>query len=101
MAKGKVLNDRIDAGDVRKLAEESRPRPKVPITLRALIQRINRKIAADGKRLRAARGRMADEFGAYYTVRDNVIVQTFRTTNDVVSYARDIGVLAAYEEVVP
>ncbi len=41
----------------------------VPVTMRALVQRINRKLAGDGKRLAATRGAKAlEEFGAYYVI---------------------------------
>jgi hypothetical protein len=45
---------------------------KIPISMRALIARINRKLRPDDKVLRAARGARAKlEFGSYYVVNFN------------------------------
>ncbi len=44
-------------------------RHKVPVTMRALTQRINRKLAGGGKRLVATRGaKSLEQFGAYYVI---------------------------------
>ena len=69
---------------------------KAPVTLRAVIQRINRKLAADGLVLKAARGRRG---GSHYLLdtKRNVIT---RLDQDVEAYARKLGVLAAWEELV-
>jgi hypothetical protein len=45
-------------------------RTQVPVSMRALVQRINRKLAQDGEVLKKLRGeRYRAEFGDYYIVR--------------------------------
>ena len=73
---------------------------KVPVTMRALIQRINRKLHDDDEVLRKLRGdRGLVDLGRYYVVdwRLNSIV---RTDVDPEDLAREIGVLKPYEAVV-
>jgi hypothetical protein len=69
----------------------------VPVTLRALIQRINRKLADSGQCLKAARGEKArQEVGDYYTVdvRLNFLVEK---DVDPETLGRDLGVLKVWE----
>ena len=72
---------------------------KAPVTLRAVIARINRRLAADGLVLRAARGAAVRRDGAYYLVdtKRNVITPL---EQDLEAYARKIAALAAWEELV-
>ena len=71
---------------------------KAPVTLRAVIARINRRLAADGLLLKAARG-AAMRPGAYYLLdtKRNVITPL---EQDIEAYARKIAALAAWEELV-
>lgn len=69
---------------------------KVPVTLRALIQRINRKLSADDEALRRARGHAEAELGEYFIV--NVDRNVVVTKNvDPARLAEELGVLAAWE----
>jgi hypothetical protein len=68
---------------------------KAPVTLRAVIVRINRRLAADGLALRAARGRYG---GNHYLVDTNRNVIK-PLDEDIAAYARRIGALAAWEEI--
>ena len=68
---------------------------KVQITERALVQRLNRKLAKENELLRAGRGER--DLGRYFVVdtRRNLIV---RKDVDLESLARDIGAIAPWEE---
>jgi hypothetical protein len=69
----------------------------VPVTMRALIQRINRKIAADGEVLKTARGDRARlDLGAYYVIDVN---RNFIASKhvDPEAWGRELGVLRPYE----
>jgi hypothetical protein len=72
---------------------------KVPITWRALVQRINRKLAHDGERL-VARRTGTDGLGkpeySYYRIEGQRIVE--KDVN-VAKLARALGVLRPWEEV--
>jgi len=75
-------------------------RTKVPVSERALIQRINRKLRPDDEILKVARGARAEQdCGRYYIVdfRKNIMM-----TKDVdpEALARELGVLRDYEQVV-
>jgi hypothetical protein len=63
---------------------------KVPITLRALIQRLNRKLAHEGERLVATRT------GGYYLIEGQRVVEK---EVDLIKVARTLGVLRPWEEV--
>ena len=69
---------------------------KAPVTLRAVLQRIHRRLAADGLALKAARGRRG---GGYYVLdtKRNVVTPL---DESIEAYARKLGVLAAWEELV-
>ena len=73
---------------------------RVRVTLRALIGRINRKLAKEGragKRLFTARSWSVDT-GHYYVVDlDRNVIEY--TVGDPVELARELGVLRAWEEV--
>ncbi|HTQ03027.1 MAG TPA: hypothetical protein VMI54_04195 [Polyangiaceae bacterium] len=73
---------------------------KVPVTKRALIQRINRKIADDGEVLKATRGeRSRQELGDFYILdpNHNAIVNKHV---DPEALGRELGVLKPYETLV-
>jgi len=68
---------------------------KVPVTERALVQRINRKLKQDWKRLCTGRNE-SSYLGRYYVVdthRNTVL--NFRI--ELETYARDLGVLQGWE----
>ena len=80
--------------------------PSAPkLATRALIQRINRKLAADGKQLKATRGESARRnFGDYYVLsgRNHVVVYPIvagRSERHLTleEYGRDLGVLQPWE----
>lgn len=72
----------------------------VPVSARALLQRINRKLAADGERLKATRGESArQELGNYYVIDTNRNAVLHKDV-DVEEFGRKCGVLAAWERVV-
>jgi len=72
---------------------------KVPVTLPALLKRINRKIAAKGERLKATRGeRLRGEVGDYYGIDDHRNFVTARHV-DPVQWGRELGVLKEWEEI--
>jgi hypothetical protein len=69
----------------------------VPISTRALLQRINRRLAADGKVLKAARtAKVALSVGHYFVVRGNRIA---RERINPEALARELGLLADWERV--
>ena len=73
---------------------------KVPVTVRAVTQRINRALRARGETLKAARGvRARQDLGDYYTIQvdRNAVVDTHV---DLERLARELGALAPYEQVV-
>jgi hypothetical protein len=71
----------------------------VPVTLRAVIQRINRKLRADEQTLKVTRGaRWRGDLGDYYIVnanRNHVVA----TGVDPVELGRELGVLRPWESV--
>lgn len=69
---------------------------KVPISERALKQRINRALAADGQALRAARGAASAELGEYFIF--DIHRDTVKSTHqDLEVLGKKLGVLKAYE----
>lgn len=75
-------------------------RKLVPVTLRALLARINRKLKPEMKSLKTARGdRMRQDVGDFYIidVRRNFVMASHV---DPEEYGRDLGVLREYETVV-
>jgi hypothetical protein len=69
---------------------------KVPVSTRALIARINRKIAKDGEQLRKMRGPARMLSPTYYVVdiQHNFVVSEF---SDLEGFGRECGVLRAWE----
>jgi len=87
--------------------EERSKSPKAPVTMRALIQRINRKLASDDRekgnqwpqKVCAFRGRARENVGAYYLLDQhrNEIVNSGISPEHL---ARELGVLQLWEAVV-
>lgn len=75
------------------------PKALVPVSKRALVQRINRKLAAEDKILRASVGAQAADLGAYYTIDTNRNAITGKSI-DLETYGRKIGALADFEKLV-
>ena len=72
----------------------------VPITTRALVQRINRALAEDDEVLKAPRGEKAlQELGQYYVLDFNRNAVT-RKDVDIEELGRSLGVLKAFEKLV-
>lgn len=69
---------------------------RVPITEKALYQRINRKLRADGEVLKRARGRVETTLGDYYVVD---VERNFVTQHhvDLAELGRELGVMAEWE----
>lgn len=72
----------------------------VPVTIRALVQRINRKLAADGEILKASRGERArKDLGEYFVL--NVRAGTVtKPAADPEGLGRRLGVLRTWEHLV-
>ena len=76
---------------------------KVPVTMRAIVQRINRKLAADGyRRLKQSRGRpwkyLDRDVGKWFLV-DGRRNSVERTHVDPEELAKELGVLKPWERV--
>ena len=69
----------------------------VPVSARALFQRLARRLAAEGKQLRSTRGELAlRDLGAHYVVeRDNSVVPI-----DLEKLGRETGALEAHERLI-
>ena len=72
----------------------------VIISKRALLQRINRKLAKDGEVMRAARSELSRHLVGDFYVVDTAINGVVEKDVDPAVKARELGVLAAYESVV-
>jgi hypothetical protein len=73
-------------------------RQMVPVTTRALVQRINRSLAKQHKVLKKARGaRALEDLGAWFYLDTNRNV-VLRTRVDVEGLGRELGVLDPYEK---
>ena len=73
------------------------PGRKVPLTIRALIARINRKLAKQEECLKTARGAyLKRQFGAYYVVSWRSNLATATAVNPA-TLAQSLGVLAPWE----
>jgi len=73
---------------------------KCPVTRRAVIQRINRRLAPDWRALRTSRG-----WGATSNLGTHYLLDTYRnevvdTHVDVEGYARELGALEPWESLV-
>ncbi len=72
---------------------------KARITMRALIQRINRKLAKEEQKLKKSRGlQMSYDVGDYFII-DTYQNNTAAINIDPVELGKEIGVLKPYEEV--
>lgn len=71
-------------------------KPKVPISEKALYQRINRKLRADGEVLKRARGNVETTLGEYYVVN---FERNFVTQHhvDIAELGRELGVMNEWE----
>jgi hypothetical protein len=81
------------------MAKKNEAERKVQVTTRALILRINRKLADKEERLKAARGRRAREYttGRYYII-DTYNKQLCYADVDLVKLGRKVGALQPWEE---
>jgi hypothetical protein len=72
--------------------------PKQPVSVRALVARINRRLANEGERVLTCReaSRWFQDCGRYYVVndRDNILA----TDIDLEAYGRETGALRAWEQ---
>ena len=74
--------------------------PKIPVTRRALMQRLNRKLRHDGKRIDASRTQqMRDQYGDFHMVdfTRNQLIEWHIKPEEM---ARELGVLKPYEQIV-
>jgi hypothetical protein len=72
----------------------------VPVSMKALLARINRKLAGQGEQLKAARSARARlDCGDFYIIdtRENALVGR---NVDPVAMGRELGVLRAWEQIV-
>jgi hypothetical protein len=79
------------------MATKKQKAQTVPVTERALLQRVNRALQADGRVLKSSRGARAEEsLGRFYVIdqRRNVIVDK---AVDLEALARKLGALKEYE----
>jgi D-arabinose 5-phosphate isomerase GutQ len=77
---------------------------KVPVSERALVQRIRRKLAKDGRELRALRGNQSD--GRWVVVTGNgrrahVMGSGFQSSADLMQLGRELGVVHPWEALAP
>ena len=82
------------------MAAKAKADNRVPVTMRAVVQRINRKLRPDEEVLKKTRGMQAYlDLGDYYVLdwnRNNLVDKNV----DPESMARELGVLLPYERVV-
>jgi hypothetical protein len=79
------------------MARKKTAGPKVSVTARALVQRINRRLTGRDERLKASRGSLSrTNVGDYFVidVKGNFVVSTHV---DLETLARELGVLAPWE----
>jgi len=79
------------------MAKRAKRAKRVPVSRRAIVQRIKRKLAASGRRFKASRGsRARADLGEYYILneRRNVVAEKYV---DLEAYARELGALAEWE----
>jgi hypothetical protein len=72
----------------------------VPVTARALVQRINRTLSKDGEVLKAMRGAQAVHDLGSYIVIDTSGNSVVRKRVDIESFGRALGVLKDFEVLV-
>ena len=72
---------------------------KVPVTMRALVQRINRNLAEKEMQLKKSRGRLRSDVGEYYVldINRNFIAKQHVDPEDL---GRRLGVLSDWEKAV-
>ena len=92
----------VNLGIRHRQAHRGRPRgePTIPVTERALIQRINRKLRKDAEIMKVARGARAESnLGRYYTIdlHRNYLLHDHL---DLETVGRELGVLAEFEHMV-
>jgi hypothetical protein len=81
-------------------------RASVPVTMRAVMQRLNRKLAKDGEKMVKARGKRAIvDLGEFYVLRDSYVggsslISVAHKNVDFESWARESGVLEDWERIV-
>ena len=106
--KTKLLTELAQKGDIRRVAlifllthslkfSYTHGMPvKAPITEKALLQRINRKLRAQDEILKRARSTVETTLGAYFVVdvQGNFVKQHHV---DIEDFGRDLGVLAEWE----
>lgn len=70
----------------------------IPVSTRALFQRLSRRLAKDGKRLMTCRedSRAFQELGRYYTVNERNHID--RGDIDLEEFGRELGVLTPWEK---
>ena len=72
---------------------------KIPVSERALVARLQRALAKEGERLQKTRTQRARlELGEYFTVGESNVVA--RRGFEIEGFARKMGVLREYEEMV-
>lgn len=77
----------------------AKQRPTYPVSQRAAIMRINRRLESDGKRLRLTRGLLAENrLGKYYVV-NSTIDSIVEKNVDLTELGRRLGVFETWEEV--
>lgn len=79
----------------------ARKMTKVPITKRALIQRMNRILAKDDLKIFASRGaRMIQEYGDYHMVnisKNHMAGRFIQNDSQLEEYARELNAIAEWE----
>ena len=80
------------------MTENHHSRRTVTISERALVQRINRKLAPDFEQLRVARidSRVEFDFGRYYLINQSLNFVIAKNC-DLETLGRELGVLTAFE----
>jgi hypothetical protein len=72
---------------------------KVAVSRRAVVQRVNRKLASQGQRMVAARSeRVRQELGSYYVIDLNSNTVVWKRF-DLAAYAQKLGALKTWERV--
>lgn len=74
---------------------------QTPVTQRALLARVNRKLAADGQRMKQARQgtRAHQDLGDFYVI--DLSRNALEASHcDLETWARDMGAMAPYERLV-
>jgi len=64
------------------------------LTRRAILARINRALAHDGRQLKTAKGGQSEQVGEFYIVDANKVIST---DVDLAAVAEQLGVLRPYE----